>query len=156
MIHLQHIHPMLVHFPIVFFLSLAAFDLIASLRGASVTGRSAVGTISAALALLAGFSAAAAYTFGAVALDVAEAGGFHSDIAEIHEALGGITAAALVIWAVIRSLAYWRDIRIAGKLAATIVMFEVAGVALITTTAFYGGKLVFDLGVNVTPIVGAS
>jgi uncharacterized membrane protein len=147
---------MLVHFPIVFFLSLAVFDLIASLRGVIVTGRSVAGTISAALALLAGLSAAAAYTFGAVALDLAEAGGFHSDIAEIHEGLGGVTALALIVWAAIRGLAYWRDIRIAGKLTAGIIAFEVAGVALITTTAFYGGKLVFDLGVNVSRIVGAT
>ena len=97
MIPLQHIHPMLVHFPIVFFLSLAAFDVIATVRGADVTGRSTAGTVSFTLALLAGLSAVATYIFGDIALGVAKSGGFQSSIAEIHEGLGGVTAAVFVI-----------------------------------------------------------
>ena len=61
MIPLQHIHPMLVHFPIVFFLTLAAFDVIAAFRGTEIGGRSRAGTISFGLALLAGLSAIAAF-----------------------------------------------------------------------------------------------
>ena len=57
MIPLQHIHPMLVHFPIVFFLSLATFDVIATVRGADVTGRSTAGAVYFTLALLAELSA---------------------------------------------------------------------------------------------------
>ncbi len=72
MIPIQHIHPMLVHFPIVFFLSLAAFDVIALARGVNVTGRSWAGTVSTVLALLAGASAVATWFFGDMALSVAE------------------------------------------------------------------------------------
>jgi uncharacterized membrane protein len=95
MIPLQHIHPMLVHFPIVFFLCLSAFDMIAWLRGVTFTGRSVAGTVSVGLAALAGLSAIATYAFGAVALTIAESGGFHNDVAEIHEGLGGFTTASL-------------------------------------------------------------
>jgi uncharacterized membrane protein len=155
MIPLAHIHPMLVHFPIVFFLSLAAFDVIAALRGANVTGRSVAGTISFVLALLAGLSAIAAYVFGAIALDTAEAGGFHSNVAEIHEGLGGMTAAVFVIWALVRAFVYWRNIRLSGKAAAAAPIIEIAGVVLVVATAYFGGKLVFDLGVNVAHVGAA-
>ena len=88
MIAPQHIHPLLVHFPIVLIVLLVAFDWIASLRGIPVTGRTPAGNASTAFAVLAGIAALAAFYFGGVALDIAEAGGFHSDVAEIHEGLG--------------------------------------------------------------------
>ena len=71
-------------FPDRLFLSLAAFDVIATVRGADVTGRSTAGTVSFTLALLAGLSAVATYIFGDIALGVAESGGFQSSIAEIQ------------------------------------------------------------------------
>lgn len=149
MIPVQHIHPMLVHFPIVFFLTLTAFDLIAVLRGRDVGGRSRTGTISTSLAVLAGLSAVAAFIFGGIALDVAEQGGFHSDVAEIHESLGGITAIAFAIWALVRGFAWWRDLRPAGAAAIAVPVIEIAGAVLLMITAYYGGQLVFGLGVNV-------
>jgi uncharacterized membrane protein len=148
-IPVQHIHPMLVHFPIVFFLSLTAFDLIAVLRGRDIGGRSYTGTVSTILAVLAGLSAVAAFVFGSIALDVAEQGGFHSDIAEIHESLGGMTAIAFAVWALVRTLAWWRDLRPAGVGAVAVPIVEIAGAILLIITAYYGGQLVFDLGVNV-------
>ena len=149
MIPLQHIHPMLVHFPIVFFLSLAAFDLIAAIRGSNVTGRSRAGTISFALAALAGIFALFTYYFGSVALDIAESGGFHSNVAEIHEGLGEATAAAFAVWAVVRAFFWWRDTKLVGVRAAVIPVVEIAGAILVTLTAYYGGELVYGLGVNV-------
>ena len=53
MIPVQHIHPMLVHFPIVIIFALAAFDLIATMRGHCVTGRTTAGNISTSLAVFA-------------------------------------------------------------------------------------------------------
>src|SRR5262245_50131801 len=94
MMTIAHIHPMLVHFPIVFFLTLAALDTVATLRGVPVTGRGGIGNVSTGLALLAGLFAIATYIFGDMALEFAEANGFHNDVAEVHEHLGGATAAA--------------------------------------------------------------
>ncbi|HET6156982.1 MAG TPA: DUF2231 domain-containing protein, partial [Dongiaceae bacterium] len=105
MTSIAHIHPMLVHFPIVFFLTLAVLDTIATLRGIPVTGRGAIGNVSTGLAMLAGLFAIVTYVFGDIALEAAEAGGFHNDIAEIHEGLGEATAAAFAIWAVVRAVA---------------------------------------------------
>jgi uncharacterized membrane protein len=146
---IQHIHPILVHFPIVFFLSLAALDVIATARGNMVTGRGALGNLSSGLAVLSGGFAVAAFLFGGMALDVAESGGFHSDIAETHEGLGTFTAVAFAVWALVRVFLWWRDIRVSRALSGAVSLLEVAGAILVVATAYYGGQLVYDLGVNV-------
>jgi uncharacterized membrane protein len=150
MIPPQHIHPLIVHFPIVLIVLLAALDWIASLRGVSVTGRTPAGNASVAFAVLAGFAALTAFYFGGVALNIAEAGGFHSDVAEIHESLGEMTAIILGGWAIVRAFLWFRDIRISSPIAFSVPVLELAGLALVTVTAYYGGQLVYDLGVNVT------
>ncbi len=154
MLAAQHIHPVLVHFPIVFMITLAVFDLIAGLRGAEITGRTASGNASAGLALLAGLSAIVTFYFGGVALDIAEAGGFHSDIAEMHEGLGEFTALAFAVWAAIRIFLWFRDIRFSSPMVLAVPVIELAGAALVIATAYFGGQLVYDLGVNVAHIAG--
>lgn len=149
MVPIQHIHPMIVHFPIVLVFILAAFDLIATARGASVTGRTAVGNVSTGLAVLAGLSAVVAYYFGGLALDFAESGGFSSEVAEIHEGLGETVAIVLAVYAVIRSVLWFRDVRIVRPIGFVFPVLAIAAAGLVTVTASYGGKLVFDLGVNV-------
>lgn len=149
MIPIQHIHPMLVHFPIVFFLTLAGFDIVAVWRGANVTGRTAAGTVSTGLALLAGLSAVAAWLFGDMALEYAEAAGFRSDVAELHEGLGTLTAAAFVVWALVRGFSWWRNWQASRGAESGVAVVELIGVALVVATAYFGGELVFGLGVNV-------
>ncbi|MBZ9676178.1 DUF2231 domain-containing protein [Mesorhizobium sp. ES1-1] len=149
MIPIQHIHPMLVHFPIVLIYALAVIDVVALARGQAVTRRSGAGTISTFVALAAGAFAIATWFFGGLALDHAEAAGFSSEIAEIHESLGGITAVAFLIWGVVR-LALWVRNRELGPASIAVPMIEIAGAVLVTTTAYYGGLLVYDLGVNVS------
>ncbi|MDQ7250971.1 DUF2231 domain-containing protein [Dongia sedimenti] len=154
MLSVQHIHPVLVHFPIVFFITLAVVDLVAAARGRVITGRGALGNLSVGLALAAGAFAVAAYFFGDMALEFAESGGFHSDIAETHEGLGETVAVAFAIWALIRLGLWWRDLRLAGSGAFVVALVEVAGAALVVVTAYYGGQLVYDLGVNVAHAAG--
>lgn len=153
MIPIQHIHPILVHFPIVFFLTLAAADSFAAVRGHVATGRGALGNVSTGFAVLAGGFAVLAYFFGDIALEVAESGGFHSDVAETHEALGETTAILLAIWAAIRIFMWWRDVRLNRMAAGALALVEIAGAALVVATAYYGGRLVYELGVNVAAIV---
>ncbi|MEM5470905.1 DUF2231 domain-containing protein [Hoeflea sp. AS60] len=154
MLAAQHIHPVLVHFPIVFMITLAVFDLIAGLRGAEITGRTASGNASAGLALLAGLSAIVTFYFGGIALDIAEAGGFHSDIAEMHEGLGEFAAMAFAIWAAIRIFLWFRDIRLSSPMVLVVPVIEIAGAGLVIATAYFGGQLVYDLGVNVAHMAG--
>jgi len=151
---IQHIHPILVHFPIVFFLTLAAVDVIATARGKVMTGRGALGNVSSGLAVLAGGFDIVTYIFGGMALDLAESGGFHSDIAETHESLGSFTAIAFAIWAAVRVFLWWRDIRLNQGISAVVSLVEIAGAGLVLGTAYYGGQLVYDLGVNVAHAAG--
>lgn len=148
MIEIQHIHPILVHFPIVLIFTLVAIDLLALASSNAVTRRSGVGTISTFVALAAGAFAIGTWFFGGLALDHAEAAGFSSNIAETHESLGTITAFAFLIWGVVR-LALWVRNRELGPVAIAVPVVEVAGAMLVTATAYYGGLLVYDLGVNV-------
>jgi uncharacterized membrane protein len=84
-----------------------------------------------------------------MALEFAEAGGFHSDIAEVHEGLGEATAAAFAIWAIVRVVAWWRNAHWRGGGAALLTLVELLGAVIVVTTAYYGGELVYNLGVNV-------
>lgn len=154
MIQAQHIHPLIVHFPIVLICLMVTLDWIATLRGVSVTGRNPAANASVGLAVLAGLSALVAFHFGGVALDFAEAGGFSSDVAEIHESLGITTATALAVWAALRALFWFRDMRIGNPLGFLVPVVETAGLALVIATAYYGGQLVYDLGVNVARVAG--
>jgi uncharacterized membrane protein len=146
---IQHIHPMLVHFPIVLMYVLVIIDLAALTNRNAVTTRSGVGTISTFAAVAAGLFAVSTWFFGGMALDHAEAAGFSSEIAEIHEGLGEISALTFLGWGLLR-LALWVRNRELGTLALAIPALEIAGAALVTVTGYYGGQLVYDLGVNVT------
>lgn len=149
MIPVQHVHPMLVHFPIVLVFLLVAFDGMATIAGKQVTGRTIAGNISTAIAALAGISAVAAYYFGDLALSFAEAGGFESDVAETHEGLGRMVAVGLAAWAIARIGLWVADIRFKGPVSYLVPALSTAATALVVVTAYYGGQLVFDLGVNV-------
>lgn len=149
MIPVQHIHPMVVHFPIVFLLTLAALDTISTLRGHAVSGRSGVGNASAGLAVLAGGSAILAFVLGDMALEIAEASGWRNEIAEIHEKLGMIMAAAAGTWALVRGFLWARPSVLGAWAGWLIVIVELGLAALVMATAYYGGQLVYSLGVNV-------
>lgn len=152
MIPVQHIHPMLVHFPIVLIFFLTAFDILATLRGHSVTGRTVAGNISTSFAVLTGLFAIATYIFGGMALDVAEAGGFHSDVAEIHESLGEMVAIVTGIYGLLRAGLWFKDFRINGVTSYIFPLAGLAGSALVAATAYFGGQLVYELGVNVAKV----
>lgn len=149
MISIQHIHPMLVHFPIVLIILLAGVELVAVALGRDVTGRSAIGNLSTGMLIIAALAAIAAFYFGDVALTYAENGGFESDVAEIHEGLGRFVAISVTIWAVVRAALWLRNVRLVRPWAFAIPLVSLAGSALVIWTAYYGGQLVFDLGVNV-------
>ncbi len=153
MLSIQHIHPMLVHFPIVLIILLAGVELVTVALGRDVTGRSPVGNLATAMIVIAALAAVAAFYFGDIALTYAENGGFESDVAEVHEALGKMVAILTSIWAVARLAMWWFNVRMQRPWAFAIPLVSIAGAGLVIWTAYYGGQLVFDLGVNVTKAV---
>ncbi len=154
MISIEQLHPIAVHFPIVFFLSLAALDSFAIVRNIPIDARGAIANLSAGLAVLAGLGAGAAYILGDAALEVAESRGVPEIRTDTHELLGTTTAIALGLWAVARAYIWWQQIPLSKQRTTAIVAVELALSALIIVTAYYGGQLVFDFGVNVTVSAG--
>lgn len=148
MFPIQHIHPIFVHFPIVLIFTVTLIDIIGFSQREDMTVRTGVGTISTGLAVAAGLFAIVTWYLGGLALDVAESGGFSSPVAETHEGLGGVTALAFFIWGIVR-LGLWVRNRGIGSIAVAVPLIELAGSVLVTVTAYYGGILVYDLGVNV-------
>lgn len=148
MFPVQHIHPIFVHFPIVLIFTVTLIDIIGLSQRQDMTVRTGVGTISTGLAVAAGLFAVVTWYLGGLALDVAESGGFSSPVAETHEGLGGVTALAFFIWGIVR-LGLWIRNRGIGSIAVAVPLIELAGSVLVTVTAYYGGILVYDLGVNV-------
>jgi len=150
---LEHIHPMIVHFPIVLAIVAVLLDLwrIARSRNRPSTGGADVGTV---LLGLAGLSAIFAYVFGDLAYDVAVQKGFSEAQLETHEGWGTITTVVLVGVAVLR-IAMWRrklDTKPTGAALALALSLGAAGMVMVT--AYFGGHLVYNLGVNVASTAG--
>ena len=154
MLPLEQIHPFVIHFPIAFFLSLFLLDLYAWLRKIPIDGRGGVANLSVGLAILAGIGATIAASFGAAALGIAQTGGVPESVTELHETLGGITASLFAVWGLIRAFVWWRKMTIGKSMMLGIVVIELALAAMIVVTAYYGGQLVYEYGVNVSPPAG--
>ncbi len=152
MIPIEHIHPMLVHFPIVLFttaLSIDAFVVFA--RGGDLSARRCL-SLTGLAALVAGLVfAVLAAVFGDIALDIAIDRGFERDPLEEHEGLAGTTIVLFGLLTVVQSLAVWRAIPLSGNKGKAFVAILGIGFLLLASTAYHGGELVYGLGVNVKP-----
>jgi uncharacterized membrane protein len=148
---IEHIHPMIVHFPIVLVIMAALFDLWALTLARPVGDTPIARNLATAMTAGAGITAVAAYFFGDMALDVAMSRGFTDAQLESHEGWGTTTAIALAAIALVR-LVMWRrrlDRKRGGAMLATAM--SLAAVFLVAVTAYFGGHLVYDLGVNIKP-----
>ena len=148
---LEHIHPMVVHFPIALAFLALAFDLWWFVRrsaAASPLIQLRTGTVVLTLGALA---AIVAYMFGDMAYDIAIAHGAPRDPLEMHEHWGKATLAVYVVAALIRLFFWWRQSD--DKPAAIAVAIGLSAVitVMVVVTAYFGGHLVYDLGISVTP-----
>ena len=100
MIDLYHIHPMLVHFPIVLFLLGTAVQFIALARRTDLSGRSCFANATLALFVLAAIAAAVTAFFGDVAFDHAVSLGFPKAPLDHHAILGYTTMWFFIVYAV--------------------------------------------------------
>ncbi|WP_146636177.1 DUF2231 domain-containing protein [Nioella nitratireducens] len=146
---LEQFHPMILHFPIVLIMVLAAFDLVALFRGIPLGGRDTYASIATVLAVATGIAAALTAMLGDMALEIALTRGFAPGLFETHEALGWNTAIAFGIWALIRAGIWWRQIPLEGGRKWGVGAVDVALVLFVVSVAYFGGQLVYDHGVNV-------
>lgn len=137
MISVDHLHPMLVHFPIALILIGFLFDLISMFykkeAGLSVIGfyLLILGTLSALIAVLSG------------ALFTSEMTGAAGHVKETHELLAWVTVINLILLSVYRIY-----IKAKGKEDNAIkrIAFAWYGIAAmcVAITGFYGGTLVYN------------
>lgn len=148
---IEHIHPMIVHFPIVLVIIAALFDLWAVTLAKPAGDMPIARNIATVMIAGAGLSAIAAYFFGDMALDVAVSRGFTEAQLDTHEGWGTTTAIALAVFAITRLVMWRRRLDRKGNGAMLATAMSLAAVFLVVVTAYFGGQLVYDLGVNIKP-----
>jgi uncharacterized membrane protein len=152
MIDLPHVHPMLVHFPIVLFLLGAGLQLLVLGRGGDLAAHQCLANTAIAIIALAALSAIVAAIFGDIALDRALELGFPRAPLERHEDFGFTTMWSFIAYAVLYILAWWRRFSLAAGRGWVWFVVALAGVVLILATSYFGGELVYNVGVNVAPV----
>ena len=153
MISIALIHPMLVHFPIVFLISAVALDLIVLITKKNFGDRQGLPLIAVVALLLGTLSAVVAAVFGDMALDKAVAAGFPAGPIETHETFAIITIVIFGLYSLWRLLVLWRGYSLRGGIAWISAAPGMVGLVLLITTAYYGGELVYHFGVNVAPLI---
>ncbi|MGB5763485.1 MAG: DUF2231 domain-containing protein [Sedimenticolaceae bacterium] len=148
MIDLAHIHPMLMHFPLALLPVALSAQAITIARGQSLFERSCTAQTGFWLTILAAVSAIAAAVFGDQALDIAREAGVPMAQMEGHEELGMLSAWLLGRPGRSPHLLY-RKQSTSRALTLAVVISGVALLALLFTTVWFGGQLVYELGVNV-------
>jgi uncharacterized membrane protein len=149
MIPVTEVHPMLVHFPIVLWISAEIIAVWVLLRDGDLSSRQPWPTV-AFYSLLAGtaFAVLAAF-FGDIALDHALAAGFPPEPLEFHETVAIITIVIFGLHAALRLFAIYRGYPLSGRRGWLAEIPGLVGVVGLLTTAYLGGELVYHLGVNV-------
>ena len=149
---LEHLHPMVVHFPLVLLLQAALIDAVAARRGDDLAGPGPL-ALAGRLSLYAGALAAiAAMTFGYVAQGIAIDKGFADSLIEQHEGLGVASAVIFAVLALLRFGAARFSVPLTGRRGWLALALTGAGLLLLLTTAYHGGQLVYQHGVNVVPV----
>jgi len=155
MIDIAHIHPMLVHFPLALAPVALAAQLLALYKGQGLFDRSCLSSSALVLIVLAAVGAIVAALFGDIALDQAIASGVPAASLETHEELGQLSAILISVLAAVEVWLY----RKAGSGNVLNRGLWIAGLVvliLLLTTAWFGGQLVYESGVNVTPSAAAA
>ena len=149
MIDITHVHPMLVHFPIVLLIVGLILSTWLLINKQDFAERKPL-QMAHLIALLSGLAMAfVAAEFGDIALDAAVAKGFATEPLDAHEELATVTMILFSVLAVALLGAILKNIKITGAKALVFVLVFYIGVGVLLVTAYRGGNLVYKLGVNV-------
>jgi len=149
---LSHIHPMFVHFPIVLWLLTAASMVVVAARREHFAQRSFWPRVSLWLVSLGTLGGIVAASFGDMASDIAREKGFPTAPIEHHEELALTTLWIFIFVTAVQLFLYWRRIELTRGLTWLLTLVGVIGAILVLVTAYYGGHLVYDIGVNVNAV----
>lgn len=142
------LHPMLVHFPIALIIAAFAFDL-----AALVTRRPSFSSAALYTSALATLGAVAAYMSGEPAEEAAERIPGIEAVLERHEDLGKLLMFAAIALLAIRLVIVWRRWHEQVAARAVTAALSLGLVFLVGVTGFYGGKLVYEHGAGVAPVM---
>jgi uncharacterized membrane protein len=148
MIDLPHIHPMLVHFPLALVPLALCVQIFALYRGHKLFDRSCPSSMAILLLVLAALAAVVAAVFGDMALDHALDAGVPMASMEDHEEFGQVTAVLLAILAGVELWCYWKSIS-GFAVERLLLLAGIMLLAVLLVTAWFGGQLVYEHGVNV-------
>jgi uncharacterized membrane protein len=149
MVPIYLIHPIAVHFPIVLFILVFVFDAIIIARGGDLAARATLPTTAFWLTWAAALSALVAAIFGSYAFAHAEHAGFPTEHIAEHAGFGNVTVAIFVVLVILLSFLRWRKISLTGMRGGIFTSAVLIGVVSIGLTAYHGGHLVYELGINV-------
>lgn len=149
MIDLIHVHPMLVHFPIVLFTMAVVMQLLVLLRHGDLAANTCLANTAFASLLLAALAAVVAAGFGHVALHHAVEIGFPEEPLETHEGLGTSTMTFMLMLSAVHLGIRYLHKPLSGGRGWLLWVVALLGMVLLTVTAYYGGNLVYQIGVNV-------
>jgi len=152
MIDINHVRPMLVHFPIVLFMAAVALQLLVLVRAGDLAGPECLPRMALWALLIGAAAAIAAAVFGDIALDHAADLGFPKGELEEHEELGFATMWVMIALSLLHLGARFRHVSLTGGKGWILAVAGLAGVVLMIVAAAHGGELVYELGVNVTPV----
>jgi len=152
MLDITHIHPMLVHFPIVLYPLALALQLLVLLRHGDLASNHCLANTALGALLLSALFATVAAVFGDIALDHAVAIGFPSAPLETHAALGISTMSFILVVSAFHLAARRFRWPLSSRRGWLLWAISMLGVVMIVVAAYYGGKLVYQIGVNVDAV----
>lgn len=153
MIDFNHIHPMLVHFPIVFFISATVIFLVLALKSGDLTARECLPLTGGAALFIGLLMAYVAAFFGDIALDGAVAKGFATAPLERHETMAMVTITVFSLLAAVLLVSMWKKVSLTRSRAWLFFAAAAVGIVLLLVTAYFGGDLVYRIGVNVDAVI---
>jgi uncharacterized membrane protein len=146
---IYHIHPMIVHFPIVLFFLATIIDIYIVGRGGDIAARQTLANLSLILLWSGVALAMVAIRFGIAAAEHAQETGFSMEPIGRHAAFADTTVLAFLVLAIVQTVLRWRRIGLGGGRGWIFSILMLAGAAGVVATAYFGGHLVYDIGVNV-------
>lgn len=152
MLDIAHIHPMLVHFPIVLYLLAVGLQLLVLLRHGDLSANVCLADCALGALLLGAIAAAVAAFFGDIALDHAVKLGFPPAQLQTHASLGITTMSFMLLLSTVHVTARWFNWGLAKGRGWVVWLIALAGVILLLVTAYHGGDLVYRIGVNVKTV----